>query len=166
MTLIQGPSGCGKSTFLKIVAGLLKPLSGQVLFPGQIKKIGYLHQDIHLIEHWSLEENLSLVDSNKTHQKKWLELFDLKMNPNSIAGQLSGGEKQRVGLVRIMLSNPDLILLDEPTAHLDDKHTSEALQLIKKQFLNKALVVVSHDQRVQKYSEHILNWQKETANGV
>lgn len=166
VTLIQGPSGCGKSTFLKLVAGLIQPTSGQIEKSNSESVIGYLHQDIHLIEHWSIAENLNLADSDKKNQKKWLEKFDLPMNPNSLVARLSGGEKQRVGLVRTVLSRPDLILLDEPTAHLDDEHTDTALKTIRKEFCSKTVIIVSHDQRVQNYSDNILNWKKEVSRGV
>ena len=166
LTLIQGPSGCGKSTFLKLVAGLMSPTAGQIEKIGHEAAIGYLHQDIHLIEHWSIEENLNLADSDKKNQQKWLEKFDLPMSPKSLIARLSGGEKQRVGLVRTVLSRPDLILLDEPTAHLDDEHTDATLKIIKKEFSSKTIIIVSHDQRVRNYSDHILNWKKEVNHGV
>lgn len=166
LTLIQGPSGCGKSTFLKLVAGLMQPTEGIIEKSSLDTAVGYLHQDIHLIEHWSIEENLNLADTDKKNQLKWLEKFDLLMNPKTLAAQLSGGEKQRVGLVRVILSRPDLILLDEPTAHLDDEHTDSILKIIRKEFASKTVIVVSHDQRVRNYSDHILNWKKEVNDGI
>lgn len=163
MSLIQGPSGCGKSTLLKLIAGLINPQSGQILIFESLDKtsIGYLHQDLHLIEHWSIKENLDLVERDLDHQKKWLNTFGLQLDPNTITSTLSGGEKQRVGLIRIILSQARTILLDEPTAHLDDEQTEIALKSLKSVFKNKTVLIVSHDQRVQKYSDLILNWQKE-----
>lgn len=166
LTLIQGPSGCGKSTFLKLLAGLIRPQHGEIHFSVAKPKIGYLHQDLHLIEHWSIKENLNLADRSSIHQNKWLRDFDLMMNPNSIVRKLSGGEKQRVSLVRIILSDSDFILLDEPTAHLDDLHTDVVLKAIKNEFHKKTIIIVSHDQRVKKYSDQTLNWEKELSYGV
>ena len=168
VSLIQGPSGCGKSTLLKLIAGLISPQSGQILILDSLKKenIGYLHQDLHLIEHWSIQENLDLVDSDRNNQKKWFKTFDLQMRPTTLVSNLSGGEKQRVGLIRIILSNVNTVLLDEPTAHLDDEQTEIALKTLKSIFKNKTVLIVSHDQRVQKYSDIILNWQKDMIHAV
>ena len=168
ISLIQGPSGCGKSTLLKLIAGLITAESGEIFILDSLqkKKIGYLHQDLHLIEHWSIKENLDLVNSDFNIQNKWLKTFDLTMHSSTLVGTLSGGEKQRVGLIRIILSNADTVLLDEPTAHLDDIHTEVALNSLKTAFKNKTVLIVSHDQRVQKYSVIIVNWQKEIIHVV
>ncbi len=166
ITLIQGPSGCGKSTFLKIIAGLLIPQSGEMNSAVTAQKKGYLHQDLHLIEHWSIKENLNLVDQDVKNQKTWLKNFELLMDSDSLVSNLSGGEKQRISLIRILLSKPELILLDEPTAHLDDYHTDIVLKSIRQEFINKTVVIVSHDQRVRKYSDQILNWEKDMHHGL
>ncbi|MBC7743125.1 MAG: ATP-binding cassette domain-containing protein [Bdellovibrionaceae bacterium] len=163
LCLIQGPSGCGKSTLLKLIAGLIKPLSGQITIGNNSEKksVGYLHQDLNLIEHWSIKENLSLADCQVTIQDKWLRNFNLSMNSNTLVSALSGGEKQRIGLIRTMLLKANIILLDEPTAHLDDLHTDIVLNSLKEVFVHQTVLIVSHDQRVQKYADHTINWQKE-----
>ena len=166
ITLIQGPSGCGKSTLLKLIAGLMKPQSGNIEFSDLNPKIGYVHQDLHLIEHWSIIENLNLVSTDITDQKRWLQKFDLTMRPTALVQDLSGGEKQRVSMVRIILANPNLLLLDEPTAHLDDGHTEDLLAALKVHFKNKTVVIVSHDQRVKSFADVTLKWQKGFSHGI
>ena len=167
LTLIRGPSGCGKSTFLKLIAGLLMLESGRVLKYGsggqelQKNQVGYVHQDCHLIDHWSLAENFSLVSTNLNQQSQGLKKFDLNFPLTQKIQQLSGGEKQRVSLIRLLLQKPELILLDEPTAHLDDEHTDTALKLIKKELIGKTILVVSHDQRLIQYADQVFDWKKE-----
>lgn len=159
LTLIRGPSGCGKSTFLKLIAGLLPIESGEILRNTSV--VGYVHQDCHLIDHWSLEENFSLVCNDAEKQKTEMTAFNLSMSLNQKVQFLSGGEKQRAALIRLILQKPELILLDEPTAHLDDEHTATAMQRIKKQFSKQTILVVSHDQRLNQYADHIFDWKKE-----
>ena len=162
LTVIRGPSGCGKSTFLKIIAGMTKKQLGSIQFSKANCSIGYVHQENHLIDHWSILENLRIVTSDVKVISSWLKKFDLDLNLNSLISQLSGGERQRISLIRVLLQNPDVILLDEPTAHLDDKHTIQALNLIKKDFIEKLILIVSHDQRVADYADQLLNWKKES----
>ncbi|MBC7420958.1 MAG: ATP-binding cassette domain-containing protein [Bdellovibrio sp.] len=158
ITLIQGPSGCGKSTFLKLVAGLLDLQSGQIVISPN-SKIGYLHQDCHLIDHWSIQENLSLVSTDLVKQKNFLREFDLQMPGATPASQLSGGERQRVSIVRTLLQNPEIVLLDEPTAHLDDEQTAVAMKLIKTHLGTKTILIVSHDKRLFDYADQKLDWK-------
>ena len=167
LTLIRGPSGCGKSTFLKLLAGLIATKSGEVFRTDrknnqlQKQQIGFVHQDCHLIDHWSIGENFSLVETDQSRQKQGLKKFDLEFSLSQKVEFLSGGEKQRISLIRMLLQKPELILLDEPTAHLDDDHTDAALKLIKKELREKTVLVVSHDQRMTKYADHVFDWKQE-----
>lgn len=167
ITWIRGPSGCGKSTFLKLIAGLLTRQEGEITFSQDDIKIGYVHQECHLIDHWTIEENLRMAqwlgDDDKAEFKNKVDQlfkkFDLKTtNPKSLAKHLSGGERQRVSLMRVLLQNPDIILLDEPTAHLDDLHTEQALKILSESFTNKLVLIVSHDQRVAKFADKTIEW--------
>ena len=162
LTVIRGPSGCGKSTFLKIIAGMIEKQLGNIQFSKPDCRIGYVHQENHLIDHWSILENLKMVTSDVKAITLWMKKLDLDLNLNSLIHQLSGGERQRISLIRVLIQNPDVILLDEPTAHLDDKHTVQALDLIKKDFFEKLVLIVSHDQRVADYADQLLNWKKES----
>lgn len=165
VTLIRGPSGCGKSTFLKLIAGHLKKQSGDVVAQEasthQKLTIGYLHQDCHLINQWSIEENFLLVNSDKNIFSELMQQLGLNNDIKSLVSNLSGGEKQRISLIRILLQNPDIILLDEPTAHLDDLHTASVLKVIKQKLKNKIVLVVSHDNRISEFADNIFDWHKE-----
>ncbi len=164
--LVKGPSGCGKSTLLKLIAGFLNPQKGKINIEDRKTKIGYLHQDCHLIEHWTVWENLSLVNSEIELAKKFLQEFGLNKVFNNLVSELSGGEKQRVSLARILLQNPDLLLLDEPSAHLDDKNTVHIIGFIKKYFKDKIVIVVSHDRRLDELASQIFEWTDLVRNGV
>ena len=164
--LIRGPSGCGKSTLLKLIADFLPLQKGKIDFESPQIKIGYLHQDCHLIEHWSVGENLELVSSDKALAGDFLARFGLKDAQSSLVRNLSGGEKQRVSLIRILLQKPDLALLDEPTAHLDDKNTAEIIQFIKEYLKDKIVIVVSHDLRIEALATQTLDWKTLVNNGV
>jgi putative ABC transport system ATP-binding protein len=120
-----------------------------------------MHQDCHLINHWSIAENMALVSRDRKTLQRWMQRFDLHMSPTALVEHLSGGERQRVALIRLFLQNPDLALLDEPTAHLDDDHTLEALKWIKSELRGKTVLIVSHDKRLIDQAEHLLDWKKE-----
>lgn len=166
-TWIRGPSGSGKSTFLKLVAGLLPNQSGNILFSKDEATIGYVDQECHLVDHWSVEENLRLAewaDRNHPNAKTgdvdfWLKKFDLNISKKALAKTLSGGERQRICLIRVLLQNPDVVLLDEPTAHLDDQHATTALQLLSDGLRSKLLLIVSHDQRLSALNFKTLDWK-------
>ncbi|MGZ3691418.1 MAG: ABC transporter ATP-binding protein [Pseudobdellovibrio sp.] len=163
--LIRGPSGCGKSTLLKLIAGFIPPQSGQIEIEKSGLKIGYLHQDCHLIEHWSVNENLKLVSSEQKLIDELLGHFGLQNINRKLVQNLSGGEKQRVSLIRILLQKPDLALLDEPTAHLDDKNTANIIEFIKEYLKDKIVIIVSHDHRIDSMATQIHDWKNLVTHG-
>ena len=164
--LIRGPSGCGKSTLLKIIAELLPLQKGKIEFARPDIKIGYLHQDCHLVEHWSIQENLELVSADIELMQKLSKQFNLKNPLNTLVRNLSGGEKQRVSIIRLLLQKPDLALLDEPTAHLDDKNTAEIIQIIKSNLKDNIVIIVSHDHRIDSQVSQTFNWTSLVNDGV
>lgn len=164
--LIRGPSGCGKSTLLKLIADFLPLQKGKINFSLPELKIGYLHQDCHLIEHWSVEENLELVTADPVLMKSLLQKFGLLTKLNSIVAELSGGEKQRVSIVRVLLQNPDLALLDEPTSHLDDANAASLLEFVKDYLKFKIVIIVSHDHRIDPIASRLVNWESLISNGI
>ena len=129
---IIGPSGCGKTTVLSLIAGLIKPSSGQVLFRGKpVKKaqngLGYMLQKDHLFPWRTIEKNVFLpVEIKKTdtpeyreYARQLLKKYGLSEFVHRYPDQLSGGMRQRAALIRTLAAKPDLLLLDEPFSALD-----------------------------------------------
>jgi osmoprotectant transport system ATP-binding protein len=165
-TVLIGPSGCGKSTLLRLLLGLLAPDSGQVRFGdepvhadtvrGIRRRTGYVIQDGGLFGHLTARRNVTLMAeqlrwSRQRTEKRLNELRELTKFPADGLGryprQLSGGQQQRVALMRALLLDPDVLLLDEPLAALDpmiryDLQTD--LRAIFRQ-LAKTTVLVTHD---------------------
>lgn len=163
---LLGLSGSGKTTALKVICGLHSPNSGQVMVNGlelnessisQVRSsIGYVIQDGGLFPHLTALENLQLVAkeagwSKSRIDKRIEELASLtRLQPNSIAKyprELSGGQRQRVGLMRALLRDPEILLLDEPLGALDPITRSELQAELKDlcQSLKKTVVLVTHD---------------------
>lgn len=168
---IMGHSGAGKSTLLRCLARLLLPCSGQIFVNGQDicefdpyslrryrQTIGMVFQHFNLLSCRDVEGNIAfpmeLIGLSKHHQKSRLEeLLDfvgLKHKRKSFPSQLSGGEKQRVGIARALATDPELLLCDEATSALDPKTTSEILDLLKKVNREKGttLFLITHDKDV------------------
>jgi putative ABC transport system ATP-binding protein len=159
---LRGGSGSGKSTFLRLIAGLLSPERGQIrwnshLISKMISKerdhfrrqyIAYGDQELHLAGSWTVNQNLSLVCRDP--QRIIQILSDLKLSKLSThrTSTLSGGEKQKVLLARMVLQKSQIILLDEPTAHLDDKNTELVMSVMAQHFKEKTSILVSHDSRI------------------
>ncbi|HOB20954.1 MAG TPA: ATP-binding cassette domain-containing protein, partial [Candidatus Atribacteria bacterium] len=129
---IVGPSGCGKSTILSLIAGLIKPCSGQVKIEGKevegpSSKVGYMLQQDHLFEWRTILQNVMLgleiqKKANEENKKKVMKLLDtygLGDFKNHYPRQLSGGMRERVALIRTLAVDPKILLLDEPFSALD-----------------------------------------------
>lgn len=175
---IIGPSGCGKSTFLRCLNGLEEITSGKIIFEGKEinknsndlsnlrRKIGMVFQQFNLFPHLTVEENIILAPvklkmmTEKEAKKKAFELLksiNLSDKINCYPNKLSGGEKQRVAIVRSLIMNPDIILFDEPTSALDPEMVGEVLELIKKIADDgMTMIVVSHE----------MNFVKKCANKI
>lgn len=167
---IIGKSGCGKSVLLKHIVGLLQPDEGYIKIDGNIigdlsrkdlyavrRKFGYLFQGAALFDSMTVEENVSLalVENKTTYTKKEiddiveekLELVGLRGIQDLKPAELSGGMKKRVALARVLVTNPDYILYDEPTTGLDPVMSDAIDDLIKS--LNEKIkvtsIIVTHD---------------------
>lgn len=176
---IVGPSGCGKSTLLNIIAGLLKPSSGEVYLDGTLikgvsSKIGYMFQKDNLFEWFTVKDNITLglkIQKKYTHEIKdkiddFLVKYDLKDFENHYPNELSGGMRQRVALIRTLILDPDVLLLDEPFSALDYQTRlnvgSEICGIIKKE--GKTAIMVTHDiAEAVSISERILILSKRPA---
>ena len=162
-----GPSGCGKTTTVKMINRLIKPTSGQVLINGEDisnknvielrRNIGYVIQQTGLFPHMTIKENIEIVAkmqkmSSKEIEEKTRELMemvglDYEKFANRYPAELSGGQQQRVGIARALITNPDIILMDEPFSALDPitrSQLQDELLNIQTQF-KKTIIFVTHD---------------------
>ncbi len=177
---IMGPSGCGKSTLLNILGLLDHPDKGSYLLDGEevcgLKeaertrfrrgKIGFVFQSFNLIEELSVRENIELpltymnMKSSVRREKveEVMRSVAIDHRAEHYPNQLSGGQQQRVAIARAIVSNPGLILADEPTGNLDTKTGEEVMQLLSE--LNRkgtTIVMVTHSRRDASYAHRIIN---------
>lgn len=168
--LILGESGVGKSTLLHMLGGLMKPTAGEVLindqniynlstseldkFRGQ--HIGIVFQQAHFIEALTVEENLMLcrklagLDKGKARIENVLHRLGIPHKSKVKPKNLSKGEQQRLSIARAIISEPLILLADEPSSALDDKNCVNLIELLKEQVAedNCALIIVTHDHRI------------------
>lgn len=177
---IMGPSGCGKSTLLNIVGMLDNPSSGEYIFKDDdiagysetqlsvIRKenIGFIFQSFNLIDELTVAENVELAllyhDISSSERKervmKVLERMEIAHRAGHMPSQLSGGQQQRVAVARAVVSEPSLILADEPTGNLDSHNGEEVMSMLKD--LNKAgttVVMVTHSPSHAEYAGRTIN---------
>ena len=150
---IVGPSGCGKSTLLSLISGLLKPEEGTVELHGKL--MGYMLQKDHLLEWRTIYKNIVLgleirhLLTSETKQKvqNYLEQYGLADFANAKPSELSGGMRQRVALIRTLILEPDLLLLDEPFSALDYQTrlnvADDIGQIIRRE--KRSAILVTHD---------------------
>jgi len=177
---VMGPSGCGKSTLLHLLGGLDRPSDGDVSIDGQPlaklsdnaisqlrrRKIGFVFQFFNLIPILSSVENVSLpllldgANSAKANQKaiEWLTKVGLEHRLASRPDQLSAGQQQRVAIARALITDPVLVLADEPTGNLDTKSADEIAGLLKQvaKTWGRAVLMVTHDPRIAAYADRIV----------
>ncbi len=169
--LIIGESGKGKTTLLHLLAGMLKPISGEVIIAGQPTNqlsdaaldkfrgahVGIIFQSAHFVESLSVEDNLLLPQfltgqpSNKSKVKEVLTRLNLASKIHQKPYRLSVGEQQRAAIARAVMNNPEVILADEPTSALDDKNATEVIALLEEQAkaTGASLIIVTHDKRLK-----------------
>jgi ABC-type lipoprotein export system ATPase subunit len=183
ITALVGASGSGKSTLLTIAAGLQSASDGQVLFEEKnisamnqeqireirSKKFGFIFQFAYLVPFLTVQEQLMLMlDVSETELKKSeqirevdiiLQLVGMEHRKNAYPSSLSGGEKQRVAIARAIIHKPKVLFADEPTASLDSKRSKEVMALIRDitKTLNITTLVVTHDEEMLSYTDHIIN---------
>jgi putative ABC transport system ATP-binding protein len=164
---VMGPSGCGKSTLLNVLGLLDNPNSGKCYFDGvdisnlkerqrtQLRKgnIGFVFQSFNLIDELSVQQNIELpliaLKKGLSERKKLvtsvMERLEIAHRAKHFPRQLSGGQQQRIAVARAIVTNPKLILADEPTGNLDSKNGEEVLKMLEE--LNKegtTIVMVTH----------------------
>ena len=179
LTLIMGPSGSGKTTLLSIVGCVIYPSHGKVFYKDKevtklsenkladlrLHDIGFVFQQFNLLEPLTALENvmqpllLQSVSKKEAKEKalKALEAVNLSDRIHNLSKKLSGGQKQRVSIARALVTNPTMILCDEPTASLDAKSAAIIMEELKDLAREgKAVIIVTHDLRLRKFADKII----------
>jgi putative ABC transport system ATP-binding protein len=178
---VMGPSGCGKSTLLHLLGGLDRPTEGSASIDGQPlakmsddavtqlrrRKIGFVFQFFNLIPILSSVENAALpllldgisISAAKQKATEWLIKVGLGERLTSRPDQLSAGQQQRVAIARALITNPILVLADEPTGNLDTKSSDEIASLLNQvaKEWGRAVFMVTHDPRIAAHAERIVS---------
>ena len=177
---IMGPSGCGKSTLLNILGLLSSPSEGTYMLDGKdvstlsesdrikLRKgaLGFVFQSFNLIDELNVSENIELpllymgvsAKERKEAVKAVIDRVAMGHRAKHFPAQLSGGQQQRVAIARAVISNPKLILADEPTGNLDSKNGREVMELRKELHREgTTIVMVTHSQRDASYADRIIN---------
>lgn len=176
---IVGSSGSGKSTLLHILGSVDRPTSGKVFISStdvfkqtddelaifRRRKVGLIYQFYNLIPILNVKENITLpllLDGRKEDEKYLDELIDtlgLSRRVNHLPNELSGGQQQRVAIGRALITNPDIILADEPTGNLDSKASEEIINLLKisNQKYHKTIIMITHDLHLAKMADRIIH---------
>lgn len=157
---LVGPSGCGKSTILSCIAGLIRPTQGEVLIDNHrvskpTSKVGYMLQSDYLFQWKTIKENvltgLTVMNKRNSKNEKYanflLQEMGLEHVKDAFPAQLSGGMRQRAALVRTLVTNPDILLLDEPFSALDYQTRLKLEDLVSTTLKNhhKTAILVTHD---------------------
>lgn len=190
MVYIVGPSGSGKTTLLSVLSGILKPNSGSVLVEGidiwsldadqladfRLNKIGFVFQDYHLFPRLNTAENAAIPlilkkrdwDESIEEATKYLDIVGLKGRADLPPVKLSGGEQQRVAIARAMVGQPDILIMDEPTASLDGDTGHAIVKFVHDNVLNpnRCIVVVTHDSRIYEFATRILKMEDGRIIGI
>ena len=181
---LMGPSGSGKSTLLNLIGGLDRPSSGTIEIAGQrtdslsdgalgkwrANHVGFVFQMYNLLPVLTAERNVELpllltsLSSGDRHKRvsAALGLVGLSERAKHKPRELSGGQEQRVGIARAIVSDPTLLLCDEPTGDLDRKSGDEILDLLQalNQQQNKTIIMVTHDPHAAARAKHVLHLNK------
>lgn len=177
---IMGPSGSGKSTLLHLIGGLDQPSNGEISLAGQPlarlkdrqitllrrRNVGFVFQFFNLLPTLTAEENITLplfidgkkIKKNQPRLDQLLELVGLADRRHHKPEQLSGGEQQRVALARALITEPAIVLADEPTGNLDTKTGTLIMNLLRRSCdeLEQTIVVVTHDPRAASFADRIV----------
>jgi iron(III) transport system ATP-binding protein len=165
VTVILGPSGAGKTTILRLIAGFEKPDTGEILLNDlcvaskqhfvepRKRKIGMVFQDLALWPHWTILKNITFVMEHEKHVRKeqtlaFLDMVNMRDKAYKYPGELSGGEKQRVAIVRALAAEPEILLLDEPFSNLEKSLRERLLEELKTLLAVKmpTVIYVTHNQ--------------------
>ncbi len=175
---IVGSSGSGKSTLLHLLGGVDRPTSGKVFIDDQNiyelsddnlaifrrRQVGLIYQFYNLIPILNVEENITLPcdldgkNVNKEQLKELLKTLGLENRVKHLPNQLSGGQQQRVSIGRALITNPAIVLADEPTGNLDSKASDEIVELLKlsNKKYNQTVIMITHNLEIAKEADRII----------
>ena len=175
---IVGASGSGKSTLLHLIGGVDRPTSGKVYIDGKDifkfnddklaifrrRQVGLIYQFYNLIPILNVEENITLplaLDNREVDKERLaslLKLLGLENRKNHLPNELSGGQQQRTSIGRAIITNPTIILADEPTGNLDSKSSDEIVALLKKsnKEINQTIIMITHNIEIAKVADRII----------
>ena len=175
---IVGASGSGKSTLLHLIGGVDRPTSGKVYVDGKDifelnddklaifrrRQVGLIYQFYNLIPILNVEENITLplsLDNREIDKQKldeMLNLLGLQNRKMHLPNELSGGQQQRTSIGRALITNPTIILADEPTGNLDSKSSDEIVALLKKsnKELKQTIIMITHNMEIAKCADRII----------
>jgi len=178
---VVGPSGSGKSTLLHILGGVDRPTEGKVFIENtdiyaldetnlaifRRRQIGLIYQFYNLIPVLNVQENITLpmlLDGRKPDREQFekiIHTLGLSDRLDYLPNQLSGGQQQRVSIGRALISNPALMLADEPTGNLDSKSSREIIELMKifNKRLNQTLIIITHDERIALQADRVMTME-------
>ncbi len=183
MLFIVGPSGSGKTTLLSMISGILRPSSGTVVVKGanlwqlgaddlaefRLRTIGFVFQDFHLFPKLTTAENVAIPlvlrreDWNASLKKgeQLLAIVGLEDRGQLPPVKLSGGEQQRVAIARALVGDPELLILDEPTASLDGDTGRMIVQFVREHVLNptRCVLIVTHDARILEFADRVVHME-------
>jgi putative ABC transport system ATP-binding protein len=187
---IVGPSGSGKTTLLSIVSGILRPNSGTVIIDDvdiwklesdqiaqfRLNKVGFVFQDYHLFPRLTTAENVAIPlilmrrdwDESIQEATHYLGIVGLENKVELPPVKLSGGEQQRVAIARALVSQPDILIFDEPTASLDGDTGRRIMEFVKTKVLNdtRCILIVTHDSRIFEYADRIMKMEDGRIVGI
>lgn len=175
---IVGASGSGKSTLLHLIGGVDRPTSGNVYIDGKDiykldddklaifrrRQVGLVYQFYNLIPILNVEENITLpldLDNrkvNKEHLNSLIKLLGLESRKHHLPNELSGGQQQRTSIGRALVTNPTIILADEPTGNLDSKSSDEIVELLRKsnKEYKQTIIMITHNMEIAKCADRII----------
>ena len=190
MLYVVGPSGSGKTTMLSMISGILRPNSGTVriedadiwslssdaLAEFRLHKIGFVFQDYHLFPRLTTAENVAIPlilqhrdwDAAIAEATRNLGIVGLEARAQLTPVKLSGGEQQRVAIARAIVSRPDILILDEPTASLDGDTGRNIVKFVREQILSeqRCIMIVTHDSRIYEFADRIMRMEDGKMTGV
>jgi putative ABC transport system ATP-binding protein len=190
MLYVVGPSGSGKTTMLSMISGILRPNSGTVkiedtaiwtlgddaLAEFRLHKIGFVFQDYHLFPRLTTAENVAIPLI--LQKRNWnealkeaevdLDVVGLKNRAQWPPVKLSGGEQQRVAIARAIVSRPDILIFDEPTASLDGDTGRNIVKFVREHILSdqRCILIVTHDSRIYEYADRIVKMEDGKMMGI